>query len=84
MAPRATQKAKRSPTKSKSSSAELSTAIERLESKVKSLQEERDRLAAELKAAKATIASLESAQTDAVNRIDWVIDSLHNILEDKA
>jgi len=37
-----------------------------------------------LKVALTRIGELEATQTDAVNRIDWVIDSLHNVLEDKA
>lgn len=38
-------------------------------------------LRAELAAAQARIKVLESQRADIVNRIDWVIDSIHNILE---
>ena len=36
-------------------------------------------LKAELAAARARIAELEQKQADIINRIDWVIDSLHNL-----
>lgn len=39
------------------------------------------RLRAELAAAQSRIAELEAIQNDAINRIDWVIDSLHNLSE---
>ena len=68
----------------KSASAKLATAVEKLEAKFKVMQKERDSLKDELAAATRRIKELEASQTDAVNRIDWVIDSLHNLLEDKA
>lgn len=37
----------------------------------------------ELTAAKAEIAQLQKRQELVVNRIDWVIDSLHNLMEDE-
>ena len=49
---------------------------------VGALQAERDQLAAELKAAKARIAALEEARDQVLNRIDWVIDSLHSLTND--
>ena len=64
--------------------AQLAASVERLEGKLKALQDERDKLKSDLKVALTRIGELEATQTDAVNRIDWVIDSLHNILEDKA
>ncbi len=71
-------------TKSKAGDAgELTGAIERLEAEVRSLRSERDNLAKQLEAARAQISELESMQTDAINRIDWVIDSLHNLVEQK-
>lgn len=36
---------------------------------------------AELEAARARIAELERSRADVLNRIDWVIDSLHNLGE---
>jgi DNA repair exonuclease SbcCD ATPase subunit len=64
-------------------SGDLTGAVERLEAEVKSLRIERDTLTKELEAARGQISELESAQTDAINRIDWVIDSLHNLMEQK-
>lgn len=84
MAPREPQKARRSAPRKKNAPAQLASAVERLESRLSTLQSERDTLKADLKAALARIGELEAAQTDAANRIDWVIDSLHNVLEDKA
>lgn len=46
------------------------------------LEQERDALKAELEAAKARIAELERSRELIVNRIDWVIDSLHNLTEE--
>jgi|GEM_PF-3399572 len=43
---------------------------------------ERDALQAELAVAKARIAELEKLNEEAVNRIDWVIDSLQSVLSD--
>lgn len=43
----------------------------------------RARLEAELKDAKARIAELEKLNEEAVNRIDWVIDSLQTVLAEK-
>lgn len=46
------------------------------------LRRERDLLAKKLKAAETRIAELEKLQEEAVNRIDWVIDSLQNALSE--
>ena len=62
----------------------LQAAVERLEARVLELKNERDGLAAELAAARAEIANLDAARIDAINRIDWVLDSLHTVLEDKS
>ncbi len=56
-------------------------AADSLEARVRSLESERDRLTAELAEAHARIAKLEAARTQVVNRIDWVIDSLQNLIE---
>jgi len=45
------------------------------------IEQERDKLKAELAAAKSRISELERQREDVINRIDWVIDSLHNVLE---
>lgn len=52
-----------------------------LEERCKSLEAERDRLRAELETAKAEIVRLDGVRRHVANRIDWVIDSLHNIIE---
>lgn len=41
------------------------------------------RLQAELAAARARIAELEAKHAEIINRIDWVIDSLHNLAEER-
>ncbi len=45
------------------------------------LERERLELRAKLAAAEARIAALESQRVDVLNRIDWVIDSVQNVLE---
>jgi hypothetical protein len=49
--------------------------------RVKSLERECERLKAQLSEANGRIAALEQRRAEAVNRIDWVLDSLHNVLE---
>ena len=62
----------------------LESSIERLEASVAELKRERDALAAELAAAKSQIATLDAARKTAIDRIDWVIDSLTTVLQDKS
>lgn len=62
----------------------LEASIERLETSVADLKRERDSLAAELAAAKAEIATLDAARRTAIDRIDWVIDSLNTVLQDNS
>lgn len=78
------KKPKRAAPRKAPAKTDLSSAVERLEGKLKALQGERDGLHSELNAARARIAELEALQKDAVNRIDWVIDSLHNLVEEKS
>ena len=47
------------------------------------LEAENRALRAALDDAKAEIARLQKRQELVVNRIDWVVDSLHNLLEDE-
>jgi hypothetical protein len=52
--------------------------------RLEAAERERDQLKAQLTEALAIIAKLEQARDEAVNRIDWAIDSLHNVLESDA
>ncbi len=69
----------------------LESAVIDLEATALEFKRERDALAAklaeanaELAVARAEIASLEIARRTAIDRIDWVIDSLQTVLQDKA
>ena len=55
--------------------------LEQLTGEVQALKRERDDLRTELTAAKQRISELEALNENAVNRIDWVLDSLHTLLE---
>jgi hypothetical protein len=46
-----------------------------------SLERERDELRAELEAARQRITALEAQRSQAIDRIDWVIDSLQHMVE---
>jgi hypothetical protein len=46
------------------------------------LESERDRLQADLATATKRIQALEESREQVVNRIDWVIDSLRNLIDD--
>lgn len=48
---------------------------------VEQLVRERNELRTRLDAAEARIKLLESQRLEVLNRIDWVIDSIHNVLE---
>jgi len=76
MSERTTAKAKRRDTAKASAKTSSNSAKRPL---AKGLSEENARLKAELAAAEARIADLESKHAEAVNRIDWVLDSLHNL-----
>ena len=47
------------------------------------LERERNQLKSALALAEARVAALERERSDILNRIDWVIDSLHNLIEGK-
>lgn len=51
---------------------------------LETLKSERDELKRQLEAAHQRIAALEKQKEDAVNRIDWVIDSLNTLLDSDA
>ncbi len=84
MAQRKAKKAKR-PAKRQSRTKKSPTKAKlKLEARIKSLEKERNRLKAQLEVAGARVTILEQGRDDAVNRIDWVIDSLHNVIESEA
>lgn len=76
MAERQPAKAKKRPPKATVATAPSATSRS---DRVSELESERDRLVAELEAAKARIEELEQARDKALNHIDWVIDSLHSL-----
>ncbi len=59
------------------SSAASKTRVSELEQ----LERERNDLRTRLEVAEARIRLLESQRLEVLNRIDWVIDSIHNVLE---
>ena len=80
MAQRDRDKSNRTSARAGEGAAGLSDAVQRLEARAKALERERDGLKAELDAARVKIRLLEEKRSEAVNRIDWVIDSLHNVI----
>lgn len=56
--------------------------IASLEAAVAAITSERDRLIAELSVAHARIGDLEARNTQALDRLNWVIESLQTALED--
>ena len=87
MAERAAPKAKRTAASRRTDAASVAPAPgapDRSAQRVKALERERDRLKTQLAEAETRIARLEESRAEAVNRIDWVIDSLHNVLENGA
>ena len=52
--------------------------------RLEAVERERDQLKAQLADAQVLIGKLQQARDEAVNRIDWAIDSLHNVLESDA
>jgi hypothetical protein len=92
MAQRASQKSKRqappprqrveraTPAETKRADTKLNGQVARLET----AEHERDQLKTQLAEALAMIAKLEQARDEAVGRIDWTIESLHNVLESDA
>lgn len=82
MAERQPQKAKRRPGKTSAATVDTAAArpaAGRQADRIAELEAERNRLSEELDAAKAKIRVLEQARDQAVNHIDWVIDSLHSL-----
>jgi hypothetical protein len=74
-------KASPRPVKQKAESAAPLDASSLL-ARVISLESERDRLQADLARATSRIQALEESREQVVNRIDWVIDSLRNLIDE--
>lgn len=81
MAKKDQQAAKRATPAKARKPAKPRTALAQIERDIQALRDERDNLRGELAAAKQRISELEAINEDAVNRIDWVLDSLHSLLE---
>jgi uncharacterized coiled-coil DUF342 family protein len=80
MTQRERTKAKRPTARQDEASSGLGDTVQRLESRTKALELERDGLRAELEAARARIGSLEQARDQVVTRIDGMINSLHGVV----
>lgn len=86
MAQRVTQKGKRQapPPRQRIGRAAPGDPKRNGEARLEAVESERDQLKTQLAEAQATIARLEQARDEALSRIDWAIDSLHNVLESDA
>lgn len=85
MAARARQKTKRpAPTRRTERVGVSTRSTEWYAQRIKTLEAEADRLKTQLSEAQERIGRLEESRNETVNRIDWVIDSLHNVLEQSA
>lgn len=93
MADRGAGKAKRRPAKAKRGAgspvdlqpvdaSRSSSAPADTQARIRALEAERGRLKSQLEAALARISALEQGRELVRNRIDWVIDSLHNLLDE--
>lgn len=72
---------KRAPAAAKTAASSADGAPSRLETRIKSLEQERDRLKSDLEAAHLRIAALEENRSTVANRIDWVIERLGGVVE---
>jgi len=84
MAQREREKAKRATARPKETAQSYSEALQRLESRARALERERDGIKTELEAARARIAALEESRSQVANRIDWIIDSLNSLMDKSA
>jgi predicted RNase H-like nuclease (RuvC/YqgF family) len=53
-----------------------------IDDRLEALEAECRRLQVELDTARAEIVRLEEQRDDVLNRIDWIVDSLHNVIEE--
>jgi hypothetical protein len=81
MAQREREKSKRVPARPKETPAGYGDAMQRLETRARAAERERDSLRAELEAARARIAVLEESRSQVASRIDWIIDSLSSVMD---
>lgn len=83
-APRPAPSAGKSPARPPKQAAESAQPLDAssLLAQVIKLESERDRLQAELATATSRIQALEESREQVVNRIDWVINSLRNLIDD--
>jgi septal ring factor EnvC (AmiA/AmiB activator) len=85
MAERASRRGKRRvPARRKGGARSAAATADSQAQRIKTLERECERLKGKLAEAEERFAGLEERRTEAVNRIDWVIDSLHNVLESGA
>ena len=80
MVQRVREKAKRPASRAKEPASAAAPA-DRTEARVKALEEERDKLKAELEIARSRIAALEESRSAVASRIDWVIESLSGVVD---
>jgi hypothetical protein len=73
--------ARRTKSKAAPSGSSSRPASGRLADAVTALEREREALKAELADAKARIAELEKSRREAIDRVDWAIDSLKTALQ---
>ncbi len=81
MAQREREKVRRTAARSARAAAPVQDAADGLESRLRDAERERDRLRLELEAARARVTALEESRRQAASRIDWIIDSLHNLID---
>lgn len=82
MAKKDQQTTKRTASSKAGKPAKPQVSLAQIEREMQALKSERDDLKTELTAAKQRISELEAINEDAVNRIDWVLDSLHSLVEE--
>ncbi len=82
MAQREREKVRRTAARSARAAAPVQdAAVDGLESRLRDTERERDRLRLELEAARARVTALEESRRQAASRIDWIIDSLHSLID---
>jgi chromosome segregation ATPase len=80
MAQRDQEKSKRTPARAVAQR----DAMANLEDRLLNVERERDRLLHELDSMRMRVAALEESRRQASSRIDWIIDSLHSLIDKDA